>query len=307
MPNNTNGGSNFDTTRGTFDPNVLGEYLHWTGKKGGPLVTSNNVTSRSDLRLYESDKNATMQALYDQGEDFLTTCVVLMGRAMDTVPSGVQLGEPIDAMPIKPINMTFDFDRNGNLKLSGKIRILSSASEAPPSSLNLKISDKEIELVPEPAMGSSVFGRTGNRYGGTTYFHFETVGVHLQNATSFSIRASTTATQIFEISSHTLIVPSLTTLSGSTVNVTIAITPPHSCKEFAVEVAAPFSQTGTLAPRIRKDAISLSEIENEIDGYEFCHGFLELSHIPTGMTIVTVVEGGKIIDTLLLNGGTAGW
>lgn len=27
-PNNTNGGSNFDNTRGTFDPAVLGEYLH---------------------------------------------------------------------------------------------------------------------------------------------------------------------------------------------------------------------------------------------------------------------------------------
>jgi hypothetical protein len=307
MPNNTNGGSNFDTTRGIFDPNVLGEYLHWTGKKGGPLVTSNNVTSRSDLRLYESDQNTTMQALYDQGEDFLDTCVALMGRAMNTVPSSVQLGEPIDAMPIKPINVTFDFDGDGNLKLSGKIRILSSASEMPPSSLNLKISDEEIELVPEPATGSSVFGRADNRYGGTNYFPFETVGVHLRNATSFAVRASATATQTFPISSYTFIIPILTTLSGSTVNISIAIKPSRSCEEFAVEVAAPFAQAGTLAPKIRKDTISLGQTENAIDGYDICHEILELNHVPTGLTIVTVAEGGKTIDTLLLNGGSAGW
>jgi hypothetical protein len=307
MPNNTNGGSNFDTTRGVFDPNVLGEYLHWTGQKGGPLVTSNNVTSRSDLRLYESDHNATIQALYNQGEDFLDTCVVLMGRAMNTVPSTVQLGQPIDAMPIKPINVTFDFDKDGHLKLSGKIRILSAASETPPSSLTLQISNIERELVPEPAKGSSVFGRTGDRYGCTTYFPFEIFGINLRNATSFSVKASTISTQLFAISSHALIVPSLTTLSGSIVNITIAIRPPRSCEDVAVDVAAPFPQTGTLAPKIKKDTVSLSQIENETDGYELCHGNLELNSVPTGMIVITVAEMGKNIDTLLFNGGTAGW
>jgi hypothetical protein len=306
-PNNTNGGSDFDTTRGVFDPNVLGEYLHWTGKKGGPLVTSNNVTSRSDLRLYESDRNATMQALYDQGEDFLDTCVTLMGRAMNTVPSGVQLGQPIDAIPVKPINVTFDFDMYGNLKLSGKIRILSAASETPPSSLKLQISDQESELVPESATGSSVFGRAGNRYGDTTYFPFETIGDHLRNATSISVRASGIPTQTFPISSQTLIVPSLTTLSGSTVNITIAITPPRSCEDLVVEVAAPFSQAETLAPKIKKDTVLLGQIENKIHEYGFCHGVLELKGIPTGMIIVTIAELEKSIDTLLLNGGAAGW
>jgi hypothetical protein len=307
MSNNTNGGSNFDTTRGVFDPNVLGEYLHWTGKKGGPLVTSSNVTSRSDLRLYESDQNATIQALYDQGDKFLDTCVVLMGRAMDTVPSGVQLSEPIDAMPIKPINVTFDFDKNGNLKLSGKIRILSPAGEAPQSSATLQVSGEDIELFPEPAMGSSVFGRIGSKYGGTRYFPFETVGVHLGNATSFSVKSPASAVQIFVISSHTFIIPSLTTLSDSVVNIAVASKPSRSCANFAVEIAVPYSQPGTLAPKITKDRVSLSQTKDDIDGYVICYGVLDLKHVPTGMTIVTVAEGGTTIDTLLLNGGTAGW
>jgi hypothetical protein len=59
-PNNTGSGTNFDTTRVVFDPNVVSEYLDGTGNQGGPLVASFNVASRSDLRLYESDNNATM-------------------------------------------------------------------------------------------------------------------------------------------------------------------------------------------------------------------------------------------------------
>jgi hypothetical protein len=121
--NNTNGGSNFDTTRGIFDPTVVGEYLSWTGQKGGPLVTSFNETSRSDLRLYESDNNATMHALFAQGAGFLDTCVELLGRAMNTVPSGVQLGEVVNAMKVKPINVTYGFSLDGKLKLSGTIRV----------------------------------------------------------------------------------------------------------------------------------------------------------------------------------------
>lgn len=122
-PNNTNGGSNFDTTRTEFDTKVVHEYIDWTGNKGGPLVTTDNVTTRSDLRLYESDGNATVQALYDSGDGLLGTCVDLMGRMINTVPAGVELGPPITPMEIRPINMTFDIDGQGSLEISGKIRV----------------------------------------------------------------------------------------------------------------------------------------------------------------------------------------
>lgn len=122
-PNNTNGGLNFDTTRVAFDTKVVREYIDWTGNRGGPLVTTDNITTRSDLRLYESDGNATMQALYDTGDGFLGTCVDLMGRMINTVPAGVEFGSPISPMAIKPVNVTFDLDEQGSLELSGKIRV----------------------------------------------------------------------------------------------------------------------------------------------------------------------------------------
>lgn len=64
-----------------------------------------------------------MQALYDQGEQFLGTCVDLMGRMINTVPAGVQLGPPVEPMGIKPVNVTFDIDEQGNIVLSGRIRV----------------------------------------------------------------------------------------------------------------------------------------------------------------------------------------
>jgi len=122
-PHNTNGGVNFDTTRGQFDSRLVKEYVEWTGQRGGALVTTDNVTTRSDLRLYESDGNSTMQALYAKGDGFLDTCVDLMSRMINTVPTAVKLGNPIEAMHVKPVNVSYDFDETDQLILSGNIRV----------------------------------------------------------------------------------------------------------------------------------------------------------------------------------------
>ena len=39
----------------------LQQYLSGTGNRGGPLVTTANKTVQSDLRLFESDHNATIE------------------------------------------------------------------------------------------------------------------------------------------------------------------------------------------------------------------------------------------------------
>jgi hypothetical protein len=98
---------------------VVHEYIDWTGNRGGPLVTTDNITTQSDLRLYESDGNATMQALYDMGDGFLATCVDLMGRMVHTVPAGVELGALVEPVGVKPVNVTFDIDSKGGVVLSG--------------------------------------------------------------------------------------------------------------------------------------------------------------------------------------------
>jgi hypothetical protein len=120
---NTGGGIHFDSTADVFDTLVLNEYLNGTGNQGGPLVTSFNITSRSDLRLYESDNNATMIELATQGQGFLNTCSTLLQRMIETVPKGVVLSDVIKPMALKPINSTLDFDSAGNLIFTGYIRV----------------------------------------------------------------------------------------------------------------------------------------------------------------------------------------
>lgn len=122
------GGIHFDSTVGVFDADVLEEYLDGTGNAGGPLVTSFNVSSRSDLRLYESDNNATMINLRNSGQSgFFDTCVILLQRMIETVPKDVALSDVISPLTIKPVNATLDFDTQGNLILTGSIRVSTQA------------------------------------------------------------------------------------------------------------------------------------------------------------------------------------
>lgn len=121
--NNTAGGVHFDTTVAVFDPLVVSEYLSGEVQQGGPLVTSFNISSRSDLRLYESDQNATMHKLAKQGQSFLGLCSTLLQRMIETVPSNVVLSDLVSPIEIKPINASLDFDISGKLIFSGYIRV----------------------------------------------------------------------------------------------------------------------------------------------------------------------------------------
>ncbi|EMD90967.1 hypothetical protein COCC4DRAFT_194578 [Bipolaris maydis ATCC 48331] len=308
-PNNTNGGSNFDTTRGVFDPNVLGEYVHWTGNRGGPLVTSHNETMNSDLRLYESDGNVTMRALLAQGPAFLDTCVELMRRAIDTVPSHVQLGDVVTAIPVKPINVTYDYSRvDGKLVLSGKIRVLTAAGHQGLNALTLGMGQDgtDIALVAEAETGQSVFGRGAAGYGTTTYFPFSVSGPSIRNATSFSVSGAGIQ-QEFWISSQIFVVQSLTALDGKAVNAVVAVSAPSSCEDIHVRIAAPFTQPGTLAPKVTEKDIGVSALPETLDGYMLCSGNLILDDVPTGLLTIKALQGGTLVDTLLVDGGKAGW
>ncbi|KAJ3774694.1 heme peroxidase [Lentinula raphanica] len=127
-PNNTGGGEHFDSTLDVFDILVVNEYLEGTGKRGGPLVTTDNVTVRSDLRLYESDNNATMRGLSDSTEHFVSRCISLMARMLDTVPSSTVLSDVISPVDVKPVNVSLDLmeDESGqHILFSGFIRVMS--------------------------------------------------------------------------------------------------------------------------------------------------------------------------------------
>jgi len=58
------------------------------------LVVGANVSARSDLRIFSSDNNVTMQNL-NSPNTFRTTCFRVFEKMLDTVPSGVVLSAPI--------------------------------------------------------------------------------------------------------------------------------------------------------------------------------------------------------------------
>ena len=123
-PNNTQGAGHLDTTNAGFDIDVVNEYLEGSGQQGGPLVTSFNESSRSDLRLYNSDGNATMEDLASGGTgEFFNTCIDLLGRMLNTVPSTVQLTNVVEPMEMKPVNVTFDISQTGAFMLKGVMRV----------------------------------------------------------------------------------------------------------------------------------------------------------------------------------------
>jgi hypothetical protein len=99
----------------------------------------------------------------------------------------------------------------------------------------------------------------------------------------------------------------LTSLSGTTLNTTIAISAGRSCNDLTVEIAAPLTQPGTLAPLTSRKSIVANKEVKGIDGFAFCQAGAVLEDVPTGLVSIKVIVQGSVADTLLVNGGRAGW
>jgi hypothetical protein len=44
-----------------------------------------------------------------------------------------------------------------------------------------------------------------------------------------------------------------------------------------------------------------------LDDYTLCHGLTVLQDVPTGLVGAEALIGGEVLDTLMVNGGMAGW
>ncbi|KAF8850584.1 heme peroxidase [Acephala macrosclerotiorum] len=301
---NTAGGIHFDSTVAVFDPLVVTEYLNGTGQQGGPLVTSFNESSRSDLRLYESDNNATMTKLAQQGDGFLDTCSNLFQRMVETVPSNVVLSDVVSPMDIKPINATLDIDAAGNLVFTGFIRVLSSSASVAPKSISLLTSQsKPISLIPESTLGTNVFGVT-------TFFPFN-IGITNQNSFhSFTVLGPGPA-KTFAVQSSTFVIPSLSLSTSETttlVNFTVAISSQSYQKRLfsrgstpTVSVQAPVGQMGTLGPAISTFSnVAMSEVGSKA-GYTLWSGSVNIGTNSTGPMSVAVLDSkGDELDILFV-------
>ncbi|KAL0575766.1 hypothetical protein V5O48_006209 [Marasmius crinis-equi] len=110
----------FDGTQG-FDHTVVSGYLD--GTTPNPLVIGPNSTTNSDLRIFSSDGNATMQSLASP-ENFNKVCADLFERMIDTVPRGVQLTEVVEPMQYKVGQTTLFPGNDGMLRLTTGIRVV---------------------------------------------------------------------------------------------------------------------------------------------------------------------------------------
>ncbi|KAI0165287.1 heme peroxidase [Hypoxylon sp. FL1284] len=309
-PNNTNGAVNFDDTRAVFDQAVVHEYVDWTGQKGGALVTSYNETSRSDLRLYVSDGNKTMLDLYASGDGFQDTCVGLLQRMINTVPSDVQLQPAISPAFIKPINVTWDVTAEQHLILSGKIRML-YAGEISDGPVSITFSNGYTEsLVPEDGLGTSVFKLTDAHTNATTqYFPFSISRSTLIGVTSFTVAAEGFEPQDFDIQDAAFILPSLSSIdtANGLVSVTLAAGRSGSDpSQLSIQIATPILQPLTLVPKIERTAVQLAEVQSPFRDIGYWSGSAAVEQ-PTGAVSVTLLSSGTVVDTLLLDAGVAGW
>lgn len=114
----------FDSTSASFDNRVAAEYL--LGNTTNPLVAGNNATLNSDARIFASDGNTTIAELGRTNEGFTAACADVMTHMIDTVPAGVQLTEPIEAVDIKPY-VDLAHAGNGSIALSGWVRVRTTA------------------------------------------------------------------------------------------------------------------------------------------------------------------------------------
>ncbi|KAJ7454330.1 heme peroxidase [Mycena galericulata] len=112
----------FDSTVG-FDNTVVTEYLASTTEN--VLVVGSNISTRSDLRIFSSDGNVTMQSMASP-TTFDQTCADLIERMINTVPSAVTLTDTIEPIDFKVWN-TLLFPQGGSLAFLATLRIINSA------------------------------------------------------------------------------------------------------------------------------------------------------------------------------------
>ncbi|KAK7039914.1 peroxidase [Favolaschia claudopus] len=109
----------------TFDNSVVTEYLD--NSTINPLVVGPNMTMASDFRIFNADKNVTMQKLADP-KTYNSVCADLIARMIDVVPSNVKLTDPILPIDYKVQN-TFLFPQGGSLAFLATLRTLQPQNE----------------------------------------------------------------------------------------------------------------------------------------------------------------------------------
>ncbi|KAK7050238.1 peroxidase [Favolaschia claudopus] len=263
-PTNQGGGIHFDATPDIFDVDVLNEYLDWKGQRGGPLVTTDNITVRSDLRLYLSDNNATLQGLARSSSDFTSSCVSLLTRMINTVPASAQLTDIIQPVEVKPVNVSLTVDSAGRVSFSGYIRLLSSNFEST-DLVSITWRSRSGQQAPAFAASATLAGTGNSSIFGATFYHFFNAIVDPdEGISSYTVKilqpdgkpsSSHSVTFLIEDTAIFLSAETATRADGN-IALYAAILSAVFVHNVTAEISAPYPQSGTISPALLKSEVT---------------------------------------------------
>ena len=119
----TNGQIELDSTTHGFDNKVLTKYLDGTTKN--PMVVGPSIKNdrNSDFKVFNSDNNATVEAMASPAA-FRNACRTVLQKMIDVVPPKVELTDPISPYMVKPVNLQLTLtDGGSSLLFTGFIRV----------------------------------------------------------------------------------------------------------------------------------------------------------------------------------------
>ncbi|KAF8892846.1 heme peroxidase [Mucidula mucida] len=302
-PDNLGGGIHFDATPDVFDDLVVHEYLNWQGQKGGALVTTENVTVRSDLRIYAADSNATMQQLAASPEYFKQSCVEVFGRMLDTVPAGVQLTDAVQPLDVKPVNVSLTLDSQGDILFSGYVRF-SQASAVSVSWLSRNGSGDTSQNV-----GAHVLLRGGGIFGQTFYHGFSASIPGASGISAFIIHIRENGTvQTFDNAGQMYALQDVGFLLSdrSTLDEDGNVLTSAGVINVSANLAIPTRVIGSLGPRINHEEVDLAS-NAELGAYTLYSGAMGVNTMrveQTTVDLVTRTEQHTYVDEFRrFNGG----
>ncbi|KAI0317025.1 heme peroxidase [Amylostereum chailletii] len=136
---NSSGMQHFDDSFEEFDNHIAVQWVN-SSTSTNALATGFNETTNSDARIFAADGNATMRTLASDNTVFANKCSEVLARMIDTVPSGVKLGDVVQPIPVKPYRPSLSITPSGQIKLEGYVRIFTSKdNDASPDEYDVNI------------------------------------------------------------------------------------------------------------------------------------------------------------------------
>ncbi|KAL0059902.1 hypothetical protein AAF712_013317 [Marasmius tenuissimus] len=139
-----------------FDNKVITGYFD--GTTPSPLVVGSNTTTNSDLRIFASDGNATMQSLAS-ADNFDKVCRDLFERMIDTVPKGVQLTDVVEPMQYKVGQSTLFPGTDGAFRFTTSLRV---TGPNPSRTATLLWSDRQGSVCPDTGCSAPLVRMTSS-------------------------------------------------------------------------------------------------------------------------------------------------